>query len=277
MRPGRITRSTQTAVLLCLDGSESMSGQSSMAYTALRNKFDAVHRLQNVPREQAEQVVRSSVGLVLAELFDATTIPDLLAQLEASVVASAPLLDVTKNKRWNYFQYAQRVTYPLSAPSSIVLTNGAALALHDALRGVKVPHEITQFVDDQYKIIKPFRSPYINPVTMKYMNTTYCMSGTPAAEAWARSVGSLMLRREQRKVLIVMTDGGTNRDQSAVSVLRMAMKAHIEVYGLGIGAENLSNIFDTIGRKHACVTAVGSVIKPLLDLVKRVLNKEGSK
>jgi hypothetical protein len=150
---------------------------------------------------------------------------------------------------------------------------GGALALHDAMRGARVPHEISGFLGDAYLVFKPFGRPRMSEQMANILLSSVIAGSTPAAGAWKRSIGSLMLRKELRKVLVVMTDGGADDMAAAAGVLNVARTLGIEVYGVGINDTAITSLFPTGSR--AVVIANGAVAPVLIDLVRRILVKAG--
>lgn len=67
--------------------------------------------------------------------------------------------------------------------------------------------------------------------------------GTPLYEALLAGARQLMLRREPRKLIVVLTDGEPNDSVSARAVLQALPGLGIEAYGIGICHEGVSNLF----------------------------------
>jgi hypothetical protein len=232
--------------------------------------------MRDVPIKDRRDIdeIRTKFRAVARTIADASVYPTIEHNLERCLNLYKQVISpIPANQRVNHNPADYVVSDMLSDVSNAVLTNGAALALHDALRGVRVPHELSVFMDDKYTVLKPFASPSISAKMLAVMKSGYAMDGTPAANAWKRSIGSLFIRREQRKVLIVMTDGGTNSDAQALGVLNVARTAGIEVYGLGLGCDNLKTLFPK--NPESVMIAKDGVIKPLLAMVKSILAKTG--
>ena len=94
------------------------------------------------------------------------------------------------------------------------------------------------------------------------------MGGTPLTEALLWSVKHhLSGRREKRKILIVLTDGAPNDQDSARAVIKKAQRHDIEVIGVGIELPMVRDLFDTA----TVIDDVNELPNRLFELIHRKL------
>jgi hypothetical protein len=74
--------------------------------------------------------------------------------------------------------------------------------------------------------------------------------GTPLAQALWYAAAELLARREQRRLLMVLTDGAPDDAREAARLLTLARAAGIETVGIGIGVE-VRQLFVTALTVHA--------------------------
>lgn len=94
-----------------------------------------------------------------------------------------------------------------------------------------------------------------------------CSSGgTPLAEAMLYAARELVASRRQRKVLIIITDGGPN-NAGAVRYMNSLMAGHVDTYAIGIGSSAVSQFFekwsvinDVKELQHALFTIAGQFL-----------------
>lgn len=94
--------------------------------------------------------------------------------------------------------------------------------------------------------------------------------GTPLAEAVLWASRMLMTRREDRKVLMVVTDGCPNSVTSAQAQLAAAEAHGIETMGLGINLPMVKNIF----HKSAVIDSIEELSPAMLSMVRGTLRSQ---
>jgi hypothetical protein len=247
--PGRVIHDRNTAVAINLDGSSSMLCGSGMNPAQVKRLETLDPRWRNLQGQPAVE-------------FLANALPHLDVRARFPNAAA-----------WSQFNSADYMANYLT--TTRIPTTAGALAVHDALRGARVAHEISAFIDNSHAVLKPFAKPKLNPLGREYERMGgLAAGGTPAAGSWKLAIGALLARREARKVLIVMTDGGVDDPTACQALLNVARKAGVEVYGLGLGDDAIANLFPGLHRK-ACSVCLGGddLTLALVDLIKRILTK----
>jgi cobalamin biosynthesis protein CobT len=69
------------------------------------------------------------------------------------------------------------------------------------------------------------------------------MGGTPMSDAMWYCIHQLVAQKEDRKILLIVTDGQPNNEQSVVDLLKLVTPAGIEVMALGIKEKSVNRIF----------------------------------
>lgn len=91
--------------------------------------------------------------------------------------------------------------------------------------------------------------------------------GTPMAEALIHAAQSLAPRREKRKVVIALTDGGPNDGYATQYAVRMLRRSGVEVIGIGIGMDLVQHYFP----KWGVINSVDELQQALFDLAETIL------
>ena len=73
--------------------------------------------------------------------------------------------------------------------------------------------------------------------------TLHASGGTPMAEAMLWSAANLAPRREERKLMIVVTDGQPNDPRAVLALVKKMSNAGIECVGVGINCDVVKNLF----------------------------------
>lgn len=270
MKPGRMIHARNTAVHVCIDNSGSMTDvQPPSTKEKKLPMLDQIEKLtRHLKSANSNATFHEAVTLAVRVLCG----PKTEAQArERPHLFDCYLSNPIQMKPDYLLGYASEIVTNLACP--VTQVNGAALALHDAMRGARVPHEISGFTNGEYCVFKDFRNPQMSPVQRRVLNCGYASSGTPAARAWKRGVGSLMLRREPRKVMLVMTDGEVDDGPAAKAVLDTARLMKIEVYGVGLNDDNIRTLFP---KDSPAVTIVHGLLAPeLITIVRKIITKSG--
>ena len=91
--------------------------------------------------------------------------------------------------------------------------------------------------------------------------------GTPMAEAIWYAAFELSKTREDRKMLIVLTDGEPDNKDSAEAVIELCENSGIEVIGIGIETNAPSRLFS----KSICIDDVADLQSTLFKLMEKSL------
>lgn len=91
--------------------------------------------------------------------------------------------------------------------------------------------------------------------------------GTPMAEAIWYAAYELSKTREDRKMLIVLTDGEPNSPQATKEVIDLCERSGIDVIGIGIQTSAPTNLFS----QSICIDAVEDLQKTLFKLMEKSL------
>lgn len=257
MRPGRIIHDRDTAVHICIDGSGSMDGPPGDGgrLSAFVSRCGDSHKN---PKACFEAICAQM------QPDAADTLRDLANALHPSVW-SDPNNSYTRNLMGTLF-------------ASKIWISGATLAVHDALRSSRIAHEISVF-DGPYIVLKSWKQRGLPPgVQNTFRNGGFSGGGTPAGTSWKNSLGSLLKRRETRRILIVMSDGEipTNEAKIGRAVIQTARELGIEVYGLGIMSNGVAKVFPPKARNSVATVAFGDDLnRRMQDLVHGILTHAG--
>ena len=144
---------------------------------------------------------------------------------------------------------SESMSYPAYDSSSrpmgprLPLALDAAMALSMAFEGIPgVNLGITAFPgNDERSVYTLLRhSQRLRPNVGAFALTAY--STTPMAEAVWFAAASLLMCREPRKVVMVLTDGAPNDSLSALDILDRCQRSGIEAVGIGLGID-VSHLF----------------------------------
>lgn len=91
--------------------------------------------------------------------------------------------------------------------------------------------------------------------------------GTPMAEAIWYAAYELSKTREDRKMLIVLTDGEPNSSQATKEVIDLCERSGIDVIGIGIQTNAPATLFS----RSICIDAVEDLQKTLFKLMEKSL------
>jgi hypothetical protein len=242
MRPGRIIHDRDTAVHICLDGSGSMSSPPSEGLRRWVNTITSDEQLAREPQE--------CIDLICKKLNPdaAGTLQDLAAEFIRHTKS-------TKLSVWDMIYQLMQARIWIS---------GASLAVHDALRTSRIAHEVSAF-----------SGPYV--VLKNWKQRGFPAGGTPAGSSWKNSLGSLLKRRETRRILIVMSDGEIEDDEANLgrAVIQTARELGIECYGFGIMSSGVARVFPRNDKSVSTVEYGDDLNRRLQDLVHGILTHAG--
>lgn len=144
----------------------------------------------------------------------------------------------------------------------------AAMAIAMALEAIKgVNPAVTYFCGSEYQpVFSAVRhGERVSPNKGKF---TFAPTGTtPMAEAIWYSAFELVQTREERKMLVIVTDGDPDDARATQSVIDLCERSGVEVIGIGVGSAAISYYVDN----HVVIGAVEDLQKTLFRLMERSL------
>jgi len=129
------------------------------------------------------------------------------------------------------------VSFALDCSSSmegreIALALQAVIALVEVCDRMAIPTEIVVF-SGEVGVVKTFDEPLAR--SRGVLGGIYANGGTPADAGLWEAATRLVQRREDRKILFVVTDGYPNDYAATIEVGQMIEASGVELYGIGIG------------------------------------------
>ncbi|MDN5874065.1 MAG: VWA domain-containing protein, partial [Sinobacteraceae bacterium] len=118
------------------------------------------------------------------------------------------------------------------------LAKQCLVAVGEANRQIGVATELSVFAGQKTRVIKAFDRD-LDTRVKGLVGGLHASGGTPTAKALWEAANRLVARREQRKLLIVVTDGLPNDLDDTQQVAAMITKSGIELYGVGIQCEGI--------------------------------------
>lgn len=122
----------------------------------------------------------------------------------------------------------------------IQLATQAVVALAEVCSTMNVPVEVVTFAGNRAGVVKQFDTPLQR--ARANIGAIGAGGGTPTAEGLWVAGNRLFNRKEERKILFLVTDGMANDMNGAKQVATMIENSGIEVYGVGIGTDVISQI-----------------------------------
>ena len=95
----------------------------------------------------------------------------------------------------------------------------------------------------------------------------YAGGSTPLAEALLALLPGLLARREERKQVIVITDGDPDDTLSALEVIQASEALGVELVGIGIGTNAVKSLF----RRWTVIGSVVDLKKSLFEIAEGLL------
>ncbi len=96
--------------------------------------------------------------------------------------------------------------------------------------------------------------------------------GTPLAAALWWTMQTMLPLKENRKIILIITDGTSDNTQASKDALTMALKLGFEVYGLGIRDESIANL---LPRTSQTIKELPDLAPVMFGLLQRVLLEGG--
>lgn len=127
----------------------------------------------------------------------------------------------------------------------IQLATQAVIALVEVCSAMGVPVEVVTFEGSHVGPVKTFDQPLAQ--TRAKIGSIGAGGGTPTAEGLWVAGNRLFTRKEERKLLLLVTDGMANDMAGARQVAQMIERSGIEVYGIGLGTDVVRQICSKSG------------------------------
>ena len=143
--------------------------------------------------------------------------------------------------------------------AEIQLATQAVIALAEVCNTLSVPVEVVTFGGDEVGAIKTFDDQLVR--ARGRIGAIGAGGGTPTAEALWVAGNRLFNRKEERKILMLVTDGEPDNMPYAQQVASMVENSGIELYGIGLGTKKIREICHRAG-----------VITEASDLAQAILN-----
>lgn len=142
---------------------------------------------------------------------------------------------------------------------SIQLATQAVIALCEVCSAMGVPVEVVTFEGYRVGVVKSFDESLAT--VRSRIGSIGAGGGTPTAEGLWVAGNRLVARKEERKILMLVTDGAANDMDGAKQVADMIERSGIELYGIGLGTEAI---------RYVCPKS--GVISRADDLADAILN-----
>jgi len=127
----------------------------------------------------------------------------------------------------------------------IILATQAVIAIAEVCAVMGVPFEVVTFAGGQIGAIKTFDHPLTR--ARGRIGAIDAGGGTPTAEALWIAGNRLVGRREERKILMLVTDGDPDNMPSAKQVAGLIERSGIELYGIGLGTNAIRQVCQKSG------------------------------
>lgn len=128
---------------------------------------------------------------------------------------------------------------------SIQLATQAVIALCEVCSAMGVPVEVVTFEGYRVGVIKSFDESLAT--VRSRIGSIGAGGGTPTAEGLWVAGNRLVARKEERKILMLVTDGAANDMAGAKQVADMIEHSGIELYGIGLGTEAIRHVCQKSG------------------------------
>lgn len=149
----------------------------------------------------------------------------------------------------------------------------AALAIAMALEAIpKVNPAVTFFGNNR---ANPVSRAVGHSERVKGNAGKFCVSGigsTPMAEAIWYAAYALSKTREERKMLIVVTDGAPSSMSACHAVIKLCEQSGIETYGIGVNTQSIANLF----QRSILIKDVTTLQQTLFGLMGRSLTVQAA-
>lgn len=168
------------------------------------------------------------------------------------------------------------IVKPGSTVTTLALAQNAVLAgIHDMLRGAKITHEISIFLNYSLRVFKSYDQQRMSDAQLATLMVPYANGGTPMGRAMKTAADVLLRRPETRKVMLIISDGAPDDQRQTNAVATVLRKMGVEVYGFGIGSDTLTHCIPDPERcVSVCVDPLELPTK-LASLVRLIAARQG--
>lgn len=148
--------------------------------------------------------------------------------------------------------------------SKMILATQAIIALAEVCNTMGVPCEVATYGGKQIGPVKTFDTPLAK--VRNRIGAIGAGGGTPTAEALWIAGNRLFNRKEERKIMMLVTDGKASNMPNAAQVANMIERSGIELYGIGLETEMIREVCNKAG-----------VVNKAEDLAPAILNALASR
>ncbi|RME42313.1 MAG: VWA domain-containing protein [Chloroflexi bacterium] len=147
------------------------------------------------------------------------------------------------------------------------LAKQAAIVLAETNESLDIRTAIHAFAGDQVRQLKGFDQPLSH--ARGNLAGLYASGGTPMALALWKAGCAIARRREQRKLLFLVTDGSPSDLVATMEVYRMLDASGIEVYGVGINSGAVARFTRSADIVSSADQVAGSILATLRQRILR--------
>lgn len=148
--------------------------------------------------------------------------------------------------------------------NKMILATQAVIVLAEVCNTMGVPCEVVTYGGKQIGPVKTFDTPLAK--ARKHIGAIGAGGGTPTAEALWIAGNRLFNRKEERKIMMLVTDGKAGNMRHAAQVANMIERSGIELYGIGLETETIREVCSKAG-----------VVNKADDLAPAILNALASR
>jgi Mg-chelatase subunit ChlD len=105
-----------------------------------------------------------------------------------------------------------------------------------------------------------------------YYPSVYARGGTPMAEAIYYAVDQLLMQREPRRLILVLTDGAPHNSQACATAVNAARALGVECYGIGINTMCVEKLFPS----SVVVNDVNELASAMFGMLQTALVKKAA-
>ena len=177
------------------------------------------------------------------------------------------ILDGSGSMDWSHYDYGgqQCTAYDImlaSTLSTIKLLHSLDISVGTYMFCDNMDGGMVQFTD--------YRDKTLGSKAVKEIARAEWDGGTPLGEAMKLAAPALLERKEPRKIMLTLTDGGAN-GMDPRTPKRLLTKAGVECYGFGIGYDGVTKIY---GEKNSVVIYSSDELKRgMIKLFENIIGK----
>ncbi|MCP4121716.1 MAG: VWA domain-containing protein [Bacteroidetes bacterium] len=144
----------------------------------------------------------------------------------------------------------------------ILLAKQAMIVVAETNERLNVKTQLIGYEGYGVEVVKDFDEPLQR--TQGRVGSLIGSGGTPTAEALWEAGNRIAARKEERKLILLVTDGYPNDVQGAKEVSEMISRSGIEVYGIGIGTDAVNKFC----QYHAVIHSSGQIASAVLNALR---------